>query len=112
MFRSDSQLARACCALCRQAGIERMWTPDGPTDEAAAVLEAGGGPLSSGERVVLRVAWAFWNSAEQATVADVVYRLDSRNLRATATLMLAVARGPHAIDEWITTTEGIALNRR
>lgn len=112
MFRSDSQLARACRALCRHAGIERMWTPNGPTDEAVALLDAGGGPLSSGERVVLMVAWAFWNSAEQATLADVVYRLDTRNLGAVATLMLAVAHGQHAIDQWIAAMDSAAMNRR
>ena len=89
-----------------------MWTPDGPTDESVASLQAGGGPLSSGERVVLQVAWAFWNGAEQATLADVVYRLDGGNLRAVAMLMLAVARGANAIDEWIAGMERPGLIRR
>jgi hypothetical protein len=78
-----------------------MWTPSGPTEEAIALFEAGGGPLSSGERVMLLVTWAFWNSAEKATLADVVYRLDDNNLHAVATLMLALAHGAAALDEWI-----------
>jgi hypothetical protein len=82
-----------------------MWTASGPTDEAIALFEAGGGPLSSGERVVLLSAWAFWNSAEKATLADVVYRLDDKNLHAVATLMLALAHGGPAIDEWIAAME-------
>lgn len=101
MFRSEAQLARACRALCRQAGLERMWSPAGPTAEAIDIIEAQGGPLSSGERVVLFAAWAFWNSASNATLADVIYRLDDTNLRAIATLMLALAQGDHAIDRWI-----------
>jgi hypothetical protein len=82
-----------------------MWTPTGPTPEAIALLEARGGPLSSGERVVLFAAWAFWNGADNATLADVIYRLDDTNLRAIATLMLALAQGAHAIDQWIAASE-------
>ena len=101
MFRSDAQLARACQELCDHAGLRGMWTPSGPSEEAIAHYEAGGRPLSSGERVVLLTAWAFWNSADKVVLADVVYRLDGKNLRAVATLMLALAAGGHAIDEWI-----------
>jgi hypothetical protein len=82
-----------------------MWTATGPTAEAIALLEASGGPLSSGERVVFFAAWAFWNGTDNATLADVIYRLDVTNLRAIATLMLALAQGGHAIDQWITTCE-------
>jgi hypothetical protein len=82
-----------------------MWTPNGPTEEAISLFEAGGGPLSSGERIILLAAWAFWNSAEKAVLADVIYRLDDKNLRAVATLMLAVADGGGAIDEWIAAME-------
>jgi hypothetical protein len=89
-----------------------MWTPTGPTNEALATLDAGGGPLSSGERVVLFAAWAFWNSAPQASLADVVYRLHTSNLRAIARLMLALADGGHAIDGWITAMETNAPSSR
>jgi len=82
-----------------------MWTSTGPTAEAIALLEAGGGPLSSGERVVLFAAWAFWNGTGNATLTDVVYRLDAPNLRGIATLILALAQGGHAIDQWIATCE-------
>ena len=99
---------RAGCS-CVPAGLGHMWTAAaGPTDEAIALFEAGGGPLSSGERVVLLSAWAFWNSAEKVTLADVVYRLDDKNLRAVATLMLALADGGPAIDEWIAAMEADA----
>ena len=105
MFRSEAQRARACHALCRKARIERMWTSTGPTPEAIALFEAGGGPLSSGERVVLFAAWAFWNGEGNATLADVIYRLDPSNLRTIATLMLALDQGGHAIDRWIASCE-------
>jgi hypothetical protein len=79
-----------------------LWTASGPTERAIELLESNGGPLSSGERVMVLAAWAFWNSAEEAKLADVVYRLDDKNLHAVATLMLALAHGAAAIDEWIT----------
>jgi hypothetical protein len=82
-----------------------MWTTTGPTTEAIEILEAHGGPLSSGERIVLFAAWSFWNGADNATLADVIYRLDDSNLRAIATLMLALAQGGHAIDQWIAARE-------
>jgi hypothetical protein len=88
-----------------------MWTPTGPTAEAIEILDAHGGPLSSGERVVLFASWAFWNGAVNATLADVIYRLDATNLRAIATLMLALAQGGHAIDQWIAASEGPDIGR-
>jgi hypothetical protein len=51
MFRDDRQLAAACRTLLATARLERPWTDQGPTAEAAELLEADGGPLSSGERV-------------------------------------------------------------
>lgn len=101
MFRSEAQLARVCRALCAGARLDEMWTDAGPTENAIALMEANGGPLSSGERIVLLSAWAVWNSHDGARLADVLYRLDAPNLHAIATLMLAAAHGGAAIDEWI-----------
>ncbi len=101
MFRSEAQQARACRALCARARLGAMWTASRPTEEPIALYEAGGGPLSSGERIMLLVAWAFWNGAEKATLADVVNRLDERNLHAISTLMLALAHGAEHVDAWI-----------
>jgi hypothetical protein len=78
-----------------------MWTERGPTSEAIQIMEANGGPLSSGERVVALAAWAFWNGHDGVSFADVVERLDGRNLRAVAGLMAALASGGTAIEEWI-----------
>lgn len=106
MFRSDEQLARACRVLCDQVGLGGLWTPSGPTAHAVDLLEAGGGPLSSGERIVMMTAWAVWNSDGNARVADVIHRLDDRNLSAIGSLMIAVSHGGHAIDEWLAKMEG------
>ena len=51
MFRSDAQLARACRVLCEGVRLEGMWTEAGPSETAIALMEADGGPLSSGERI-------------------------------------------------------------
>jgi len=78
-----------------------MWTDGGPTETAIALMEANGGPLSSGERIVLLAAWAVWNGHDGARFADVVYRLDGRNLVALGTLLIAVASSGAAIDTWL-----------
>ena len=101
MLRSEAQMALVCQALCASLGLGRLWTSAGPTDEAVALLEAGGGPLSSGERIVLLSAWAVWNGEGDAKLADVIHRLDSRRLHELGTLLVAVGRGGAAIDAWI-----------
>lgn len=101
MFRSDEQLARACRALCAQVGLGGLWTPEGPTARAIELMEADGGPLSSGERIVVMTSWAVWNSHESARVADVIHRLDNKNLAAIGSLLVAVAGGMHAVDRWV-----------
>ena len=101
MFRSEAQLASVCRALCERVRLDGMWTDGGPTETAIALMEANGGPLSSGERIVLLAAWAVWNGHDGARFADVVYRLDGRNLVALGTLLIAVASSGAAIDTWL-----------
>jgi hypothetical protein len=48
--------------------------------------------------------WAVWNSHEGARMADVIHRLDNRNLQAVGTLLIAVSHGTPAIDRWIART--------
>ena len=71
MLRDEQQLARACRALLATVGLERIWTEDGPTSEAAELLEADGGPLSSRKRIVLLAAWTFWNGSGCLRLAEV-----------------------------------------
>ncbi len=101
MFRSEAQLARVCRALCERVRLDGMWTDAGPTETAIALMESNGGPLSSGERIVLLAAWAVWNGHDGARFADVIYRLDGRNLVAIGTLLIAVASSGAAIDTWL-----------
>ena len=105
MFRTEAQRARACAALCRRARLGGMWSESGPTEDAIAAMESNGGALSSGERVVVLAAWAFWNGHGGLSFADVIERLDGPNLRAIAHLMLALDAGGAAIDEWLAKME-------
>jgi hypothetical protein len=101
MFRDDRQLALACRTLLATARLERLWTDKGPTAEAAELLETDGGPLSSGERVMLLAAWAFWNGSGGVTLADVLERLDADPAEALCFLVLASKYDADAVDDWL-----------
>lgn len=75
----------ACQAIRRMlAGthLQHLWTEDGPTPDACDLLDAGGGPLSHGQQVMLRAAFDLWNGQGNATLGDLVNVLDTKNLRA------------------------------
>ena len=101
MFRDDPQLALACRTLLASVRLERLWTDQGPTAEATELLEADGGPLSSGERVMLLAAWACWNGSGGVTLADVLERLDAYHAEALCFLVLASKYGTDAVDDWL-----------
>jgi len=46
-------LARGCRTLLGTVRLQRLWTKRGPTHEVIDLLEANGGYLSSGERVMV-----------------------------------------------------------
>jgi ABC-type glutathione transport system ATPase component len=83
--------------LAPHHGLAGLWTPAGPTDFAVELLEAGGGHLSGGERVLLRAAFDLWNGAGHVTVDELLSTLDATNLRAVCAAMLARDAGapPH-----------------
>jgi hypothetical protein len=101
MFCDDEQSARACRALLATVRLERLWTADGPTPHAIELLEADGGPLSSGERVVLLAAFAFWNGRGSLRLAEVVEVLDVEPSEAICSLVVAVKQGADAVAEWL-----------
>ena len=112
MFSSDEQLARVCRAVCSRARLAELWTSDGPTVQATDLLERDGGPLSSGERMVLLVAWSIWNGSGQVTVGDVLRQLDGVSLTMLGKLMLAAGQGGGAIDAWIVEAEAMIRCRQ
>jgi hypothetical protein len=74
-------LGRACGG--KLAGL---WADDGPTQQAVQYIEQGS-PLSHGEEICLRVAFAVWNGRGKATVDDLLAVLDDDNLAAVIELL-------------------------
>lgn len=111
MFRNDQQIARAARVLCgRLPRLRDAWTEEGPSSEALALMEANGGPLSSGERAMLLAAFTFWNGARdektgqgRLAFVDVLDALDGEHMRCLAELMIAAADGADAVDAWLRT---------
>ena len=103
MFRDHVQLARALRVLLGTLQLEDLWTYDGPTDRAVALHERGGGSLKPSERVLLRVAFSFWNGNGKggATFDHVLGALGRGVTEALCSLMVASTRGPEAIEAWI-----------
>jgi hypothetical protein len=79
---------------------------------ARDLAEHGGGPLSSGERLLLLVAWSLWSACNHVTVGEVFYNLDSRSLTMLGKLMIAAGRGAEAIEAWLAETEEVMQRRQ
>src|SRR5215467_16068392 len=90
-MRDDQRLARACRTLLATVGLERLWTENGPTPEAAELL-ARDCHLSSEERIVLLVAWTFWNGAGGPRLAQVLGRFDADPMESLCLLVTASRR--------------------
>ncbi len=69
-----------------------LWGKSGPTDLGCSWLKRS--PLSSGEQLMLQVAFDLWNGMGDAKVADLLSTLDERNLRAVAVAILARDEAP------------------
>jgi hypothetical protein len=100
MFRDDAQLARACRALLETVRLERLWTDSGPTDEATSLCDRDGGPLSSGERVMVLAVWALWNGGGALRFADIT-QLSGKPLEALGSFLAALSSGSIAVDSWL-----------
>jgi hypothetical protein len=113
MFRDEAQTHRAIRALLDTTPkLERYWTDTGPTEEAARVVAQSGAALSSGEWLLLRVAFDLWNGRGGADFGRVVHTLGSEPLAALGTLLVAVSQPDDpAIDAWIARHERPAARR-
>lgn len=97
MWRSEKARTRAILVmLAPHHALAGLWTYDGPTDLALTYLERDGGPLSSGEAVLLRAAFDLWNGTGRCTVDALLSTLDARTLRAVAMALLARDGGAEA----------------
>ncbi len=105
MFRNDEQSARACRALLAKGRLHRLWTNGGPTPQAVELLEADGGPLSSGERIILLAAFAFWNGGGALRLAEIIEVLDVEPSEAVCSLVIAVKQGADAVEDWLSEHE-------
>lgn len=98
MFRNDAQRAYVCMALCECLNKGALWTSEGPTDQALAWRESN--PLSSGEKVILSIAWACWNDENPGPTFVELLRLDPPRMRMVAELLEALPVGSDAVDSW------------
>jgi hypothetical protein len=105
MFRDDAQRARACRALLAIVRLEQLWSHIEPLPEAMDLLAHNGGPLSSGERIFLLAAFAFWNGVGDLRLAEVIEELGGDHAEAICSLVVACARGASAVDIWLATYE-------
>ena len=97
--------------MLARIGLGDLWTPTGPTPKAVVLFEADGGPLSSGERIMLLAAFAFWNGEGSLLLVDVIglvdgiERLDVKHVDALSSLLIAHKYGAEAVDTWLATYE-------
>jgi hypothetical protein len=68
--------------------LDRGMSVTNDAENVIADLEQDGGPLSSGEILLLRVAFDLWNGGGGAKVGELLATLDGRNLRAVALALL------------------------
>lgn len=100
MFKTEAQQCHAIRMLLSSLNMERFWTEKGPTRQAVDYLN--GSPLSSGEQVMLRCAFDFWNGEGKVTLyRDLLGVLDSERLNAVLTLAMAANAGGDAVGDWI-----------
>jgi hypothetical protein len=100
MYRNEAQQCQAIRILLSSLNLQHLWTEKGPTQRACEWLESS--PLSSGEQVLLRCAFDFWNGEGKVTLyRDLLGTLDSPRLGKVLTLAMAVNSGSETVDRWI-----------
>lgn len=114
-FRDDVQLADVRKVLCEHASLPGMWTGAyGPTEKAEDLLATDCAGLSAGQRVTFLAAWELWDEdrvdansgalrpyAKTLRLGYVVCALTGKYLTPLATLLVAMAGGPDAVDGWL-----------
>ena len=112
MFRDTRQQTRALRALLATVRLENLWTFEGPTAEAMELLRDNGGHLSSGETIVLKAAFDFWNGKGGCELNRMLHILDHDLMEAILSLALAVSDITDsfgAVDRWLARHERASL---
>lgn len=114
-FRSDQQVAEVCQVLCEHASMPGLWTAArGPTERAEELLKNERAGLSAGQAVIFLAAWELWDEsrieanpgrlrphARVVRLGYILRALTGRHLAPLATLLVAMAEGPVAVDAWL-----------
>lgn len=107
MFRNDRQMCEAIQALLETIRLDHLWTQDGPTHAALKYRDANGGPLSSGERILLLAAFDLWNGSGELKLSEVPGPLDPQKARKLLSLLSAMTSGSDAVDQWLQREKGV-----
>ena len=101
MIRDTAQRCAICQRLLQLGGLdaEMLWTDEGPTEEASALVFAPVN-LDGSQIVLLRLAWDVWSGSGGCRVVDLLHHL-GKNMRAVGELVTALADDAGALDAWL-----------
>lgn len=99
-IRDESQLFRVCRAVLRRAGLDRLWSDDGPSEQAKDLLRENGRPLAEDKRTLLLFVWRLWNGSCDLRATQ-LWRLDSEMQDVLVNLVIALGHGFDAVDDWL-----------
>lgn len=86
----DGQIARIANVLCARAGIENAWVNGRPTNEVVRIQKER--TRSSGELILVDIAFSVFNGYGKANVSDVIHVLDGQHLRMVGELLTAIGK--------------------
>lgn len=80
--------------------LEHLWRTR-PTAEALKLLAANGGYLSSGEFLILQIAFEIWDGRGHVHLADIMTMLDPKRLRLLSSYLGALCYGGPGVEAWL-----------
>lgn len=100
VFTNDGQIVHVCMVLLDRLRMGSLgyWNQHGPTPLACDLMKRSGGPLSSGERVILFLCFSLWNGDRTLRFSD-IQSLDFSHRDAIADLMHC--HSSHDVDAWL-----------
>ena len=107
MFRNGRQKSEVLQTLLESVRLDHLWTSNGPTDAALRYCDANGGPLSSGERIMLLAVFDLWNGTGGLKFAEMPGPLDPRRAQKLLSLLSAMTYGNDAVDRWLQTEKSV-----